>query len=64
MKKKASLDFYRLLASFFVVAIHTSPFYSINPAFDFFLFENIIKSSSPSFSYDNWVFCNTEGSKR
>lgn len=49
MKKKASLDFYRLLASFFVVAIHTSPFYSINPAFDFFFSRILSRVAVPLF---------------
>lgn len=49
MKQYLNIDILRFIASFFIVAIHVSPFEKINPEFDFFLTRIFSRMAVPLF---------------
>ncbi len=48
-KKYGGLDYFRIIAAFFIVAIHTSPFTSLNPTADFVFTRIIARVAVPFF---------------
>lgn len=49
LKRHDSIDFFRLIASLFVVFIHTGVFYSINPDFNAFFIHGVVRVAVPFF---------------